>query len=447
MSNRITGRSAEEIASSVRALIDEGALSPGDMLPPIRRLAETLGVNRNTALAAYHVLIRAGLAESHGGRKGTVVADPIVQIPEEGYAQNSVLRDIGAGNPDPAFLPDPTEITLDKAPIRLYGGPAIDPDLAEWATHWLERAQPRPFRLTVTAGAVEAVERLLAQALVPGDLVAVEDPCFLTSISTIRHGGYRALPVEMDAEGMLPASLRAALNAGVRAVVCTPRAHNPTGVSLTAERAAELREVLTSSPQVMIIEDDHFALLSQCPYATVIPAEHRRWALVRSVSKALGPDMRVALVASDFETAEKLALRISGGITWVSHLLQRITYAMLTDRGLLDRLRAAGEHYRSRNAAFVRELRAVGLDSDSHDGLNVWVNTGADTDHVHRQLMQLGWLAREGHLFGLDGGHRNHLRVTVHQLDDANLGPLARDIATACQAARPTPPVRHQTIQ
>ncbi|WP_410864548.1 GntR family transcriptional regulator, partial [Peribacillus sp. SIMBA_075] len=48
----ITGTTASEIAASVRALHERGALRTGDALPPVRELAAQLGVNRNTAVAA-----------------------------------------------------------------------------------------------------------------------------------------------------------------------------------------------------------------------------------------------------------------------------------------------------------------------------------------------------------------------------------------------------------
>ncbi|MFV0433425.1 MAG: aminotransferase class I/II-fold pyridoxal phosphate-dependent enzyme [Leucobacter sp.] len=429
----ISGSTAEEIAASVRALIAEGELNAGDSLPPYRALAEALGVNRNTAMTAYRLLVQASIAESRG-RAGTVVADPHPEYEEEGFAHDTVLRDAGDGNPDPAFLPDPTRARLDPATPVLYGEPPVDSGLAEWGTRWIEQDQPRPFRLTVTAGAVDAVERLLAQALTRGDAVALEDPCFLTSISTIRQNGYRAVPVEMDAEGMLPESLRAALEAGARAVVCTPRAHNPTGASLTGQRAKALRTVLADYPQVLVLEDDHFSFLASAPYATIIGDDRRRWALVRSMSKALGPDTRIALVASDTETAERLAARISGGITWVSHFLQRTAHAMLTDPETMAQIRAAGEHYADRNAAFVEHLRSVGLDSASWDGLSVWVDTGSASAEVLTRLMRRGWIAREGSAFALAGDHQHHhrhLRLTVHRLTDAEMRRLATDLAEA----------------
>lgn len=436
MTLEITGRSAAEIAARVRALIERGALRPGEALPPVRTLAEELGVNRNTVVAAYRQLTLAGLIVTLG-RGGTRVADrsPVAQ---EGFAPDSVLRDVATGNPDPTLIPDPTRaLAAVTGPRVLYGEPVIDPGLERWADAWMRAdLAPTDVRLTITSGAADAVERLLAQALVRDDAVALEDPCFLTTIHTVRVGGYRPIPVPVDDEGMTVAGLRAALEQGVRALVCTPRAQNPTGASLSDRRAAELREVLREHPYVLVIEDDHFSMLSRSPFRSVIGPDHQRWALVRSVSKFLGPDMCLAVTASDAETAERLAMRLTPGTTWVSHLLQRLTLALVTDPEVQTDIVRAGDHYAARNAAFAARLTALGIPTSAGDGLNLWVALPVAAREVSTQLMRRGWLARTGDEFSLGSKPTAHrLRLTVHDLSDDDADRLAADIAAAVNAA------------
>lgn len=432
----ITGTSAAEIADSVRALVDSGRFSPGEALPPVRALADRLGVNRNTVVAAYRLLGQAGTVETLG-RGGTRVASP-APLAVEGYAQDSVLRDVGDGNPDPALIPDPSRAltALAGRPI-LYGEPVIDPDLERWARDWMtpDVADPAALRLTVTGGAVDAMERLLAQALVRDDAVALEDPCFLSGIRTVRLGGYRPVAVPVDEEGMTVEGLRAALAQGVRAVICTPRAQNPTGASLTAERAAQLRAVLADHPYVLVIADDHFSMLTRQPYHSIIGPEHRRWALVRSVSKFLGPDMCLAVTASDPETADRLAMRLSPGSTWVSHLLQRVAVALVTDPAVMAAVDRAGEHYLRRNRAFAARLTALGVPCDAGDGLSLWVDVDGPARPVVERLMRRGWLARAGDEFVLvDERAAHRLRLTVHTLSDPDAERLAADVAAAVGA-------------
>ncbi|WP_438352952.1 aminotransferase class I/II-fold pyridoxal phosphate-dependent enzyme [Microbacterium sp. CJ88] len=436
MDARITGRTASEIADSLRALIERGGLRPGDGLPSVRALAESLGVNRNTAVAAYRQLTQAGVVETRG-RGGTRIAARAA-VAQEGYAADSVLRDVGTGNPDPALIPDLTAALTAMAgrPV-LYGEPVIDPGLEAWAREWMrESLAPADVRLTVTSGATDSIERLLAQALTRDDAVALEDPCFLASIHTVRLAGYRPLPVPVDAEGMTVAGLRAALADGARAVVLTPRAQNPTGASLSAERAAALRDVLAQHPYVLVIEDDHFSMLARTPLHSVVGPDHRRWALVRSVSKFLGPDMGVAVTASDPETAAGLAMRLTPGTTWVSHLLQRLAHALVTDPVARARIDEARTHYGDRNRAFAALLSERGLPTPVGDGLNLWVPLGVPARDVSGQLMRRGWLARSGDEFVLGDAASVHLRLTVHDLDDAAAVQLADDIAAAVSAVR-----------
>ncbi|WP_158677334.1 GntR family transcriptional regulator, partial [Streptomyces sp. Mg1] len=47
------GTSAREIAASVERAVTEGGLGPGAALPPVRRLAEDLGVSPGTVATAY----------------------------------------------------------------------------------------------------------------------------------------------------------------------------------------------------------------------------------------------------------------------------------------------------------------------------------------------------------------------------------------------------------
>src|SRR6218665_3077790 len=157
MNDDITGTTAAEIADSVRGLRDRGTLRTGTVLPSVRELAATLGVNRNPAVAAYRQLAQAGLVVSKG-RAGTVVAGH-QSVAQEGYAADTVLRDVATGNPDPRLIPDPTRAlaTVVGRPV-LYGEPVIDESLDAWARHWIATDLAADFPITITRGGVDDVE-------------------------------------------------------------------------------------------------------------------------------------------------------------------------------------------------------------------------------------------------------------------------------------------------
>ena len=210
-------------------------------------------------------------------------------------------------------------------------------------------------------------------------------------------------------------------------------AGSATGVTMTPRRADALRALLRAYPYVLVIEDDHFSMLSAHPYESLIAPGHERFALIRSVSKFLGPDMCLAVAATDPTTAERLAMRLSPGTTWVSHLLQRLTHAQLTDARVRREIADAATHYAARNAAFAALLTDRGLPTGPGDGLNLWVELPVPARDAAEQLMRRGWLARTGDEFVLASDRpSHHLRLTVHDLTEDDARRLADDLAAAC---------------
>jgi DNA-binding transcriptional MocR family regulator len=425
----ISGTTAAAIAASVRDLVAADRMGPSDMLPPIRTLASDLGVNRNTVAAAYRQLVAAGVAETRG-RGGTAIA-AVAEIDRDGAVPRRELVDLASGNPDPRLLPDPVAYLRGYEPA-LYGVAAEDARLAAWGREHFEHDVAGTFSIVATHGAVDAIERLLAVHLTRGDAVAVEDPCFLAHISTLCLNGFVAVPVAVDGAGMSARGLERALAAGARAIICTPRAQNPTGASLSAERAAELRAVLARYPHVLVIEDDHFWALSGAAYHRITPAETARWALVRSVAKFLGPDLRVALVAADELTGARLHARLGPATTWVSHLLQRAVASMLADPRIEELRRAARAAYAERAALLVDALGRRGIaPTIAPDGLNVWIETSARAD----QLAARGWRVRPADAFAV-GATLNAVRVTTSTLTPKLAEAFAADLEeAACSQA------------
>ena len=69
-----TGRRYEQVAEQIQRLIANGALRPGDRLPPERELAAKFGVGRSSLRDAIRTLEVMGIVESRHG-SGTVVRD------------------------------------------------------------------------------------------------------------------------------------------------------------------------------------------------------------------------------------------------------------------------------------------------------------------------------------------------------------------------------------
>lgn len=390
---QITGDTARELEGSVEDAIRAGGLRPGEALPTVRGLASDLGVSPATVAAAYRELRRRGLVAGTG-RAGTRVraAPPIASRPPLTVPPGA--RDLRTGGPDPALLPPLPPL---RATGRLYGEPAVSPALGRVARERLAADGIDTSHLAVVGGALDGVERVLGAHLRPGDTVAVEDPGYGAVLDLVVALGLEVTPLHVDERGAVPDAVARVLESGARAAVLTPRAQNPTGAAWDGERAGELAAVLRRHPGALVIEDDHAGPAAGTPALSVcrgLPT----WATVRSVSKWLGPDLRVAVLAGDATTVSRVEGRQSLGAGWVSHLLQDSVARLWSDPAIGALLERAAQTYARRRRALTAALAAEGLAATGSSGLTAWMPV-RDEHSVVEGLVERGWAVTPGERF------------------------------------------------
>ncbi|MFG1399968.1 aminotransferase class I/II-fold pyridoxal phosphate-dependent enzyme [Roseixanthobacter pseudopolyaromaticivorans] len=413
----ITGRTATEIAQSIRLAVDAGRLKRGASLPTVRQLAEELGINRNTVAAAYKQLSDSGIVEGRGRQGSRVAPDRAAPTP------SASPRDLAGGNPDPALLPDMTSVLRGVGwHQRSYEDPPDDPELLRLLGQQFALDELPMGELWLASGTFDAIGTILRKLLSVGDAVGVEDPCFMTTLGLMRQGGYVPLAMPVDDEGVTPEGLRHALETGAKAVILTPRAHNPVGGSWSLPRLAALREVMRAYPDVLIIEDDHFAVLSRFAPMTLVEPGRPLWAIIRSVSKYIGPDLRLAVVNSSHELS-RASLSLSAFTSrWVSSILQKSVLAVLTAPGYRQLVASAAAAYERRREDVIAALAGRGIKAHGCDGMNVWIPV-ADEQTVARRLLDAGWTVRTGSVFRLAAP--SAIRITTSVIPK----PLAEEFA------------------
>ncbi|MFB7632833.1 aminotransferase class I/II-fold pyridoxal phosphate-dependent enzyme [Streptomyces sp. NPDC056149] len=428
---RIEGRRASEIAASVERAVGAGELQPGEVLPPLRELAVYLEVNPNTVAAAYRTLRDRGVIET-AGRRGSRVRPRPASTSREAVRVVAPpgVRNVADGNPDPALLPSLEEAFAEAAarnahrPV-LYGMPAVDDDFEALARAAFLRAGLPEGPIAVASGSLDAIERVLAAHLRPGDAVAVEDPGWGSLLDLIPALGLRPVPVGVDDDGPMPDRLAAALKQGVRAVVVTDRAQNPTGAAISAPRAAELRTLLAGHPGVLLIEDDHGHGIVDLPLHRLSGVTDH-WVLVRSTAKAYGPDLRLAALTGDTVTVDRVRGRQRLGPGWVSHLLQRAVVHLWRTSAIDPTAVAAA--YGERRDALIQALKQRGVQAHGRSGMNVWVPVPDETSAVAR-LLHSGWAVAPGARFRMQSPPG--IRITVSGLTADDTVPLADAVAEA----------------
>jgi DNA-binding transcriptional MocR family regulator len=419
----ITGGSAAEIAASVEAAVRSGTLAPGDRLPSVRALAHDVGVSHTTAAAAVAALARRGVVVTDG-RRGTFIA-PRTPLPTPDVELPQGVNDLANGNPDPRLLPPLPALDRKSVWPRLYGELADDPELIASFRREFEHDGLDATALTLANGAMDAVERVLAVHLLPGDTVAVEDPGHPPVHDLVAAMGLRRVPITVDELGPQPEAVRAALAAGASALVITPRAHNPTGAALDEQRATQLRATLAEHPDVVVVEDDHAAHLAGSPPLTVT-SQCQRWAVIRSVSKTLGPDLRLAALAGDPATIDSVLGRRLLGAGWVSHILQRLTLTIRDDPQTPAIIQQAADRYRDRRAALLDALADHGITAHGRTGLYVWVPVTHEMP-VTQALLDEGWAVIPGERFRLTTPPA--VRIAIARMSPDHAPHIAHTIA------------------
>ena len=376
-------RLAEAIAGAVKA----GELAPGARLPTHRELARALGVTVGTVSRAYEEARHRGLIAGEVGR-GTFVKDR-----EASDARGSDLLSHGS-SPEGATnlavnLPvrGDIEARLTERLMRFAEQPGAawiyqssggtEPQRtagAEWllASAGLETS---PSEVVVTNGAQQAILVALSAVARSGDVVLASALTYPGVESAARWLGLRLEPVRIDEHGMVPESLdEACRRIRPRAVFLMPSVHNPTAVTMPAERRQAVLEI-TAEHDVDVIEDDTYRFLAQSPSPPLAALGGPRIWYVTTLSKSVAPGLRIAFLrAPEGETAR--ARDAVQSTTWTANpLTAELSRAWIEDGTAAEvaswRLE---ESMRRRRIArrFLSEF--VDFERSSHS-LHLWIET------------------------------------------------------------------------
>jgi len=182
-----------------------------------------------------------------------------------------------------------------------------------------------------------------------------------------------------------------------------------------------------------LIENDPLGPVAGAPAVTLTPGR-AHWAIVRSTSKFLGPDLRVAIVAGDDLTLTRVRSRQALGTRWVSHVLQHLTLALWSDPSSGRHLARVAETYAHRRETVLRALATRGVDVKAASGFNVWIPVRHEQTVVD-QLAQRGWAVAAGERFRLNADPG--IRVTTSALAPVDAQRLAGDLASVVRSAAP----------
>ncbi len=444
IANGINDRSARGIATAIGRMISSGDLAIGAQLPTVRQLSRKLGVSPTTVGEAWRSLAEVGAIETLG-RNGSFVRQPTGpggprryrQVAADSDHRGHFALDLSTGTPDSTLLPD-LRTALARVSSQTLTSSYLDhpvlPQLEEALRH---RWPFVPEELTVVDGAMDALDRIAQVVVRLGDRVVVEHPTFPPLLDLLEKIGADVIGVEVDAQGLTVEALTAALEQKPTALFLQPRAQNPTGVTMTAQRAQQIADAIVASghsESITIIEDDHAGDIAVGELNSIGNYLPTRTVHIRSYSKSHGPDLRLAAVGGSGDVISAAANRRLLGPGWSSRILQAVLLELLDDQATLDSLSYARSEYSRRRQEVVQILNERNVFSTGTDGINLWVRV-SDERSALMTLAAQGIGAAPGTPF-LVNTHPDSMRLTVGLLGAASdLEATAQAIASAANTS------------
>jgi len=327
------------IAENFTRQVTLGSLLPGDRVPSLRQLSQQQRVSMSTALQAYLWLENRGYLEARP-QSGFYIRTPFsTLIPEPQFdatktkpvtiGNSSILAEIvesannpanvplGAGNACPELFPSER---LNLILRRLVRSHPLHSTRYEFPPGWepLRRQIARrsldmgcsfsPRDVTITCGALEALNLSILAVARPGDVIALESPTYFAILESAASLGMKVIEIPTHPQtGMDLGELEHAIRKHrVKACITMTNCHNPLGYVLPDKSKRDLVE-LTARHDVAVIEDDVYGDLAfQGPRPRTAKSFDRKGLvlLCSSFSKILSPGYRLGWVAAGRFRAE-----------------------------------------------------------------------------------------------------------------------------------------------
>ena len=255
----------------------------------------------------------------------------------------------------------------------------------------LEGIRAHPDDVIVTTGSQQALDLISRIFINPGDVVLVEAPSYVGALGTFKQYEADVVHVEMDANGLVPDALRAAIAAvrksgrEIKFLYLIPNYQNPAGVLLPADRRTEILEICAAE-KIFIVEDNPYGLLGfDRPSPNAMRAQDSENVIyLGSFSKTIAPGFRVGWALVPQSLKEKLVIAAESSILCPSNFTQLSISGYLADQPWRDQIASFCKLYKNRRDAMLESLETFFPEGASWTkpggGFYVWVTLPPEID-------------------------------------------------------------------
>lgn len=419
-----------QIKESVRSLITQGTLRPGDRLPSTRQLAGKLGVNRMTVEAAFSHLEADGLISSHVGR-GTFVnrvaksesRPQVEQLDHESLARfwaplfvdnrpammslptaaprnGSKAISFVAAVPGPDLFPAIdfrrcADFVLKRRSLEICSIGSTDglASLKNYLVRWLSQngVEATEDEVVITTGCQQSMDLIRKSLIGPGDSLVMENPTYPGAVAALATSSTERLQLPVQEGGPDLRTLTSLLSrTRCKLIYSIPNFHNPTGRTMPLEARRQLTTV-ASQFRVPIVEDDVFGelryggpvlptLRSLCPELVIY---------IGSFSKMLATALRLGWIVAPRPVIRQITM-LKQSADLHTNLFIQATMDEFCRRDLLNRhMKRVRRIFMKRRDAMAEALRKHFPSETRFEvpdgGLSMWVSLPHDC-HVQELL-------------------------------------------------------------
>ncbi len=419
----LSGPKYQRIVGALKADIQSGKLIAGSRLPAHRDLADRLSVSLGTITRAYSEAQALNLIVGEPGRG--VYVSGLGAVAEKAYptfAASEQFLDLRLNQP--AIAPD-------GKPFSRLLGHMNKPDILERLSGYdfapgaalyrhagaqfldLAGVKTQADQIVISNGAQQGLFAALSATTQPGDAVATEVLNYPGLFQIAEVLGLRLIAVDLDAQGMVPDSLEAAIcNSGARVMVCTPRGHNPTTSVMSDGR---LRSILSvaNKHDITIIEDDVYGALFAGDFEPLFNRSEKV-IYVSSLSKVVSPGLRLGIVAASDIHLEGI-ISIVRATSWSVSGLSAESFALLVkSEAMADNIDWHKQEIKERQTIVQRTLSNTNL-SIADGCYHAWLSLPQDLsiDRLVLNARDRGLLLSNSDVFHIEGKQTHGLRLSL----------------------------------
>ena len=294
-----------QIYNFIKQLIISGEIKEHEKLPPIRKLADYMGVNNATIVNVYKIV-----------GSGTFASN--IKLKKKKSVKREGLIHFDSGNPSADMFPIEDYKKAINMALERDGSTIFDYDegkgskeLREEISKYLREKQINTDKenIQIISGAQQGIDIVCKGLINYSDVVFIEEPTYNGALEVFKSRGAKVISIPMLDDGIDIGILKLKLEKiKPKLMYVMPNFQNPTGISYSAYKKRKLIE-LSEEYDFYILEDD---FISDFPFDSEDNRplksydNNDRVIYIKSFSKILMPGLRIGIVEIPMELQSKI---------------------------------------------------------------------------------------------------------------------------------------------